>query len=352
MIPKISKSGIALLVVGYLLGSLSRFPNLLKDDSSLRENPASESNIINADDSNNVNADDSNNVNADDSNNVNADDSNNVNADNSKNVNSDDSNINNAIERSLEDILAASGSDKISLHHYEKYYRKWLEPYRHKDNLKMLEIGAKDGKSLECWSNYFGGKDHSIYGLAYGESSTGVEDKFDTSESLFIVRGDQSKKETIDMLCDLGPFDVIIDDGSHVPSHQVFSFFSLFQKCLKIGGLYVVEDIETNYWNGNRRTVYDYPLTGTGIGESPRTNAVEKFKQLVDVLIRRSVGFPGEGIVPGDEDMCSITFGENILSMTKCAEVDIHARKSHGNVDNEHFERWMSKARATNPPGF
>ena len=47
------------------------------------------------------------------------------------------------------------------------------------------------------------------------------------------------------------PWDIIIDDGSHVPYHQVFSFFSLW-KAVVPGGLYVIEDVETNYWKPGR----------------------------------------------------------------------------------------------------
>ena len=57
-----------------------------------------------------------------------------------------------------------------------------------------------------------------------------------------------------------GPWDIIIDDGSHVPYHQVFSFFCLW-KAVVPGGLYVIEDLETNYWLPGRR-VYGH-LGGT-----------------------------------------------------------------------------------------
>ena len=57
-----------------------------------------------------------------------------------------------------------------------------------------------------------------------------------------------------------GPWDIIIDDGSHVPYHMVFSFFSLW-KAVVPGGLYVIEDVETNYWKPGSK-VYGH-LGGT-----------------------------------------------------------------------------------------
>ena len=41
-----------------------------------------------------------------------------------------------------------------------------------------------------------------------------------------------------------GPFDVIIDDGSHITSHQILSFETLWPHT---GGIYVVEDTLTSY---------------------------------------------------------------------------------------------------------
>lgn len=47
-----------------------------------------------------------------------------------------------------------------------------------------------------------------------------------------------------------GPFDVIIDNGSHINAHQVTTFYSLFEH-LRDGGTYVIEDTQTSYWPGS-----------------------------------------------------------------------------------------------------
>jgi demethylmacrocin O-methyltransferase len=47
---------------------------------------------------------------------------------------------------------------------------------------------------------------------------------------------------------DHGPFDIIIDDGSHVNGHVIETFKIMFPK-LKDGGVYVIEDIQTAYWD-------------------------------------------------------------------------------------------------------
>jgi len=41
--------------------------------------------------------------------------------------------------------------------------------------------------------------------------------------------------------------DIVIDDGSHVASHQLASFKALFP-ALSFGGVYICEDLHTAYW--------------------------------------------------------------------------------------------------------
>ena len=46
-----------------------------------------------------------------------------------------------------------------------------------------------------------------------------------------------------------GPFDVIVDDGSHLNAHQIFTFSKLFDAVTE-GGLYIIEDVQTPFWPG------------------------------------------------------------------------------------------------------
>jgi hypothetical protein len=43
-----------------------------------------------------------------------------------------------------------------------------------------------------------------------------------------------------------GNFDFIIDDGGHTNEQNFNSFMVLFQKALKPGGQYVIEDLQTS----------------------------------------------------------------------------------------------------------
>jgi hypothetical protein len=74
-----------------------------------------------------------------------------------------------------------------------------------------------------------------------------------------------------------GNFDVVIDDGSHVPEHQLISFESLWP-AVKPGGLYIVEDLETNWWKPSA-SVYGYSLKS-------QFNVVNKWKEMINTVNR------------------------------------------------------------------
>ena len=56
------------------------------------------------------------------------------------------------------------------------------------------------------------------------------------------------------LIKEFGPFDLIIDDGSHRSSHMISSFNWLFAEGLKESGIYFVEDLHANYWPAWRDT--------------------------------------------------------------------------------------------------
>lgn len=256
--------------------------------------------------------------------------------------------------------MIESGSDKYSTHHYERYYRRWLEPFRHKDNLKFVEIGAEQGRSINLWDNYFT-KAELIMGLAYDNTQGRTISRLNqpisgTTQRVHIMYGDQSKKETMDRIKAMGPFDIIVDDGSHIPEHVVFSFFSLWSS-VKEGGLYVIEDLETSYWKPNTG-LYGYTVGLTGISASPKYNVVTKLMQLVHLLSRRQLhGWEEFSVMPdnGDADICSIEFGMNLLVVRKCelrdgalSYQDLQPRKGKL-YDVKELEQWIQEAKSTNP---
>jgi len=115
--------------------------------------------------------------------------------------------------------------------------------------LKILEIGTNKGSSLRMWAEYF--PNAQIFGtdITREYELPGMLDHPNITTHLV----DQGKRA--DMLKyaeDHGPWDVIIDDGSHRQDHIMITLGCMF-RYLKPDGLFVVEDVITgeNWLDGN-----------------------------------------------------------------------------------------------------
>ena len=136
-------------------------------------------------------------------------------------------------------------TDKGWKHNYMPVYLQWFASLRHKP-IRLLEIGVGGydkphlgGDSLRMWKSYF--RKGVITGIDIHEKSALSEDR------IRIYQGDQSDKNFLREVSEKeGPFDIIIDDGSHLQSHIITSFETLFP-LMKPGGIYVIEDSQTSY---------------------------------------------------------------------------------------------------------
>ena len=163
-------------------------------------------------------------------------------------------------------ILAET--DKIKHHGYHNFYPKVLEKYRDTQNLAMLEIGVENKFSINLWLNYF--KNSFIYGIDINVSDEGERYK--------IFKADQSNENNLkEVIKNIShPLFFVIDDGSHIPEHQILSFDHFFE-LLQPGGVYIIEDIETSYWSKNH--IYNYL---TNYGYHHPNSVVEFFKLLIE----------------------------------------------------------------------
>jgi hypothetical protein len=149
--------------------------------------------------------------------------------------------------------IGLSLTDKIYHHRYDRFYPQFLEKFR-KYSFNMLEIGVDSGGSLKLWQKYF--PKAKIYGIDHKSSWT------DESGAFEILKCDQSKVEELEKaIYKLPKCKFIIDDGSHVPYHQFITFDKFFTNLLEDGGVYIIEDIECNYWRS------DAEIYGFTIGE-------------------------------------------------------------------------------------
>jgi hypothetical protein len=137
--------------------------------------------------------------------------------------------------------------------------------------MNVLEIGVDNYSSIKMWLDFF--KNANIYGIDINKKDF----NYQRGE---IFRGDQSKISDLKKVVKkIGKCGFIIDDGSHVPKHQLDTFNYLFDKCLDYGGIYIIEDIETSYWE--KAKLYGYNINSGYLNEE---SIVEIFKNILDIV--------------------------------------------------------------------
>lgn len=141
-------------------------------------------------------------------------------------------------------LAAKYGTDKT---HYTPVYDLLLRS-RRTAKLNVLEIGIgtpeamkhvpgyKPGASLRMWRDYFPYSE--IYGVDKDEAVLFQESRIHTSKA------DQSNAAQLEaVIKSIGvSLDLIVDDGSHNPTHQALGVTTLLPYLAK-GGLYIVEDV-------------------------------------------------------------------------------------------------------------
>lgn len=172
----------------------------------------------------------------------------------------------------LDSIAKKYGTDKSSeVHNYCNKYEKYL-PFKRFQDMNILEIGILDGKSLLTWRDYY--YKSNIVGIDINPDCKQFENK---ENNISVEIGSQDDNNFLkNVVNKYGPFDMILDDGSHMNEHVIFSFEHLFNS-VKSGGLYVVEDVHTSYW----------PWYNGGLND-PRS-MMEYFKKLSDDINYRGL---------------------------------------------------------------
>ncbi len=108
---------------------------------------------------------------------------------------------------------------------------------------------------------------------------------------------------------DVGPFGIVVDDGSHINAHVIRSFGILFP-LLSERGIYVVEDTQTAYWGGK--------YGGRPPGDASAPTSMNFLKSLVDGLNHRE--FPrGPDFNPGylERHIVALHFYHNMVFVQK-----------------------------------
>lgn len=173
---------------------------------------------------------------------------------------------------SLESLATFYGTDKWGRHRYAQHYATHFAPLRSK-RIALLEIGIggyrrerTGGASLLMWKRYFPKGD--IVGLDVHDKS------FLDQERLTTYQGSQTDQVLLRRIAKRhGPFQIVIDDGSHRPEHIRATSAALFPQVAD-GGFYAIEDLQTSYW----------PRWGGSPDPQDPTTSMAMVKDLLDGL--------------------------------------------------------------------
>jgi SAM-dependent methyltransferase len=111
--------------------------------------------------------------------------------------------------------------------------------------ITLLELGVLAGDSAKTFASFF------VNGKVIGVD---IEDRgidFSLYPNIVFAQGDQRNAEQLDGICAAHAphgLDIVIDDASHFGWWSAQSYAILYPH-LKLGGLYVVEDWATGYWD-------------------------------------------------------------------------------------------------------
>lgn len=145
--------------------------------------------------------------------------------------------------RTLSEIAISYKTDKgPTYHNFVEFYERYFESIRF-DVKKILEIGIgpEEGSSLLMWRDYF--ENAMVYGIDIKD----FKEQYDGKGNVKTFQMDQGDRESlINFVTEHGPFDIIIEDGSHMQHHQQLNLAWLYPY-VKKGGFFVIEDLYFSY---------------------------------------------------------------------------------------------------------
>jgi len=186
--------------------------------------------------------------------------------------------------------------------HYFEVYERELTRFRARP-ITFLEIGVFKGGSIPMWREYFADGSTLVFAdidpdcAAHADPGTHVE------------IGNQADPAFLTALAEkYGPFDVVLDDGSHINAHQIASFQGLWPH-MKPRSLYMVEDCHTSYW------------PGFGGGYRNEASFIEFAKRKVDAMhswyTDQDAMFPFDPIA---QELAGVRFYDSIVAFEKNAQ--------------------------------
>ena len=142
-------------------------------------------------------------------------------------------------------FLFFSDKAKIDEINLAENYDRFFSKIKNK-KLRIIEIGIgghtmedRGGSSLRSFATFF--KNSKIFGIDL------INKQLHERSRIKTFQGSQVDEDFLVNICNThGPFDIILDDGSHFVEHQKKSFEIMFDH-LNEGGIYIIEDVGSSY---------------------------------------------------------------------------------------------------------
>lgn len=187
--------------------------------------------------------------------------------------------------KTLDEIAIKHGTDKSSKHHnYCEKYEKMIGHLRLENN-NILELGfggdehdTRGGAGLATWAEYF----------EYSKvTSIDIHSKvYVNTDRTRFMQGSQTDEAFLNRLSMYNTcWDIIIDDASHNSLYTIKSLQILWP-ALKPGGWYIIEDLETSYWDNEQ-------FMG---GLNNPLSTVNCLKDMIDSINHEHSGIPDQGV--------------------------------------------------------
>ena len=127
-------------------------------------------------------------------------------------------------------------SDKDYWHGFMSFYEKF---FAGREFFKIAEFGVLKGSSIRWLLKRFPNAQ------IYGADILAFQPEWPKDPRFKFTQLDQSSKTQIHDFLGQSAFDLIIEDGSHQPQHQINCLLEGMD-ALKSGGIYILEDVETS----------------------------------------------------------------------------------------------------------
>jgi hypothetical protein len=199
-------------------------------------------------------------------------------------------------------------SDKVFWHGFVDFYENF---FRGRVFENIAEIGIFKGNSIRWLLERFPSARICAADILEVQPEWPVDERF----SFFQL--DQGNVEALREFYSQADFDLIIEDGSHFPRHQVVCLVEGL-KALRAGGLYVLEDVHTSHPAFDRGDPADFKDPGGATGNALSVLlAIDHYKRISRTIDSSLAETIAHGSIMRAEDVLYLSQVISTLSLYK-----------------------------------